>query len=366
MVLIPKRTSSSRSTPRARNRLLRQRSSSGSGRIWERSNASSQTPRATCLSSPSFARAHLRGVGIDYRSYQKTVVFWSEQRGCNVRVDLDLYQRLILKGESEIGYRFGRLLRFEPNNPIRGLPRADHTSISREQKAQAEAWQQKYPRRNGCRRLAALFSQGEIEPNTPFWHAVAVLTHHERYNRGLMASVRDAENSGLTAEEAEEALKEASEVSFSAGLSAAAFVRKLLAYDVMAMRKAKLKRAEASGKASNSKRAARVAAFWSEIEALAPPYPQISEDRLVDQAFENAVAKDLDLWRPGRGQKEAYLSEDIRSVEPYKARYYAHFPKPLKRFGGRHESLEGPDSPVPKAEKLKIIGSLAKKRVAIL
>ncbi|PJE28863.1 hypothetical protein SAMN06297129_1286 [Pseudooceanicola antarcticus] len=273
------------------------------------------------------ARVYLREVGIDYRGDQKTVVFWSEQRGRHVQVDLDLYQRLILKGEREIGYRFGRLLRFEPNDPNRDLPRADHTSISREQKAQAEAWLQKYPWRNGCRRLAALFSQGEIESNTPFWHAVAVLTHHETFARGLKASARDAENGGLTAEEAEEALKEASEVSFAAGLSAAAFVRKPLEYDVMAMRKAKLKRAEASGKASNSKRAARVAAFWTEIEALAPLYPQISEDRLVDQAFEHAVAKDPDLWRQGRGQKEAYLSEDIRSKEPYKSRYYALFSK---------------------------------------
>ena len=283
------------------------------------------------------ARAYLREIGIDYRGDRETVVFWSEQRGRHVQVDLDLYQRLILKGEREIGYRFGRLFRFEPSDPNRDLPRADHSSISRDQKAQAEAWLQKYPWRNGCRRLAALFSQGEIEPNTPFWHAVAVLTHHERFTRGLTASVRDAESGGLTAEEAEsggltaeeaeEALKEASEVSFAAGLSAAAFARKPLEYDVMAMRAAKLKRATASGKASNSKRAARVAAFWSEIEALSQLYPQISETRLIDQAFENAVAKDPDLWRQGRGQKEAYLSEDIRSVEPYKSRYYALFSK---------------------------------------
>ena len=51
----------------------------------------------------------------------------------------------------------------------------------------------------------------------------------------------------------------------------------------------------------------------------------VIEKRLVDQAFETVVGRDLDLWRQGRGQKDAYLSQDIRSVEPYKSRYYAVF-----------------------------------------
>jgi hypothetical protein len=273
------------------------------------------------------ALAYMRELGIDYRGARKTVVFWSSRRGRYVQIDLDLYQKLVLKGERQVGFQFGKLLRFEPGNPNRDLPRADSPSITPEQKAQAEAWLKKYPWRNGSYQLTRLLSLQLAEPNTPFWHAATVVMNHERFVSDLEETVLDARSRWLLPSEAEDALKDASEVSFAAGLSAAALAKKPLEYDVVALREGKAKRAEASGKASNSKRAARVAAFWGEIEALAYLYPQISEARLVDQAFENAVAQDPDLWRQGKGQKEAYLSEDIRSKEPYKSRYYALFAK---------------------------------------
>lgn len=291
----------------------------------EHSDPNAESTRFAVAASQ--ALAYLRDSGIDYRGDKETVAFWSETRGRHVQIDLDLYQKLILRGERKVGHRFGRLIRFEPDNPNKDLPHADSPSISSDQKMEAEAWLARYPWRSGSYRLTTLFAMGKVEPNTPFWHAATVVMSHERFTRELEASVRDALNGGMTAGETEEALKGAAELSFVAGLSAAAVVRKPLEYDVVALRQAKLKRGEASGKASNSKRAARVAAFWAEIERLAPLYPQISEARLVDQAFENAVAKDPDLWRQGRRQKEAYLSEDIRSRAPYKSRYYALFSK---------------------------------------
>jgi hypothetical protein len=63
----------------------------------------------------------------------------------------------------------------------------------------------------------------------------------------------------------------------------------------------------------------------TELEALGVYYPTIKEQTLVDEAFNNVVERDPKLWRQGRGQKEAYLSEHIRSVEPYKSRYYTIF-----------------------------------------
>lgn len=290
----------------------------------EISNQGSDSESTLFAMAAAQAHAYLREIGIDYRGAKETVVFWSDRRGRHVQIDLELYQRLILKAQSAVGYQFGRMLRFEPD---RGLPREDSPVISSEQRAQAEAWLQKYPWRNGSYKLAGLFAGQLVEPNTPFWHAATVVMNHERFVSDLEASVRNARSSRLTPDEIEDALKDSAEVSFAAGLSAAALAKKPLEYDVVAQREIKAKRTKASGKVSNGKRAARVAAFWGEIEALGPLYPQISEARLVDQAFENALVKDTDLWRQGRGQKEVYLSKDIRSKAPYKSMYYAIFGK---------------------------------------
>ncbi|GAA3868016.1 hypothetical protein [Celeribacter arenosi] len=168
---------------------------------------------------------------------------------------------------------------------------------------------------------------GQVEPSTPLWHAINVVLGYDWFTYVRQRAGRNAAHGALIPDEADRLLKEASEISFMAGMSAAAFDRKPLEYEVVAMKEAKRKRGAASGQASNNKRAARVAAFWSEIEALADLFPKMTEERIVAQAFENAVANDPDLWRQGKGQMEAYLSDDIRSTEPYKSQYYALFQK---------------------------------------
>ncbi len=81
------------------------------------------------------------------------------------------------------------------------------------------------------------------------------------------------------------------------------------------------------GKASGGRKSKRLNSFIVEIEKLAPFYPRISEARLLDQAFDNAQQSDESLWSEGKDQKENYLSNHIRSEEPYKSRYYAIFGK---------------------------------------
>lgn len=252
------------------------------------------------------------------------MVFWSERRGRYVQIGHDFFQQLITKGHLEIGYNFGKLLRFERNSPSNKLPSKDAPNVTAEQKARAEAWLQKYPWRNGAVTLKTLMHSREFEPNTRLWHALNVVMNYERFTSDLEETIRQGK---IRRKDINGTLRDASEVSFVAGFSAATLLKKPLEYDAVALHEVKRKRAEASGKLSNRKRAARVASFMAEIEALAHLYPMMSEQRIVDQAFENAVAKAPDLWRQGKGQKDAYLSDDIRSKEPFKSRYYAIFGK---------------------------------------
>ncbi|GAA3855059.1 hypothetical protein [Celeribacter arenosi] len=273
------------------------------------------------------ARRSLRDMGIDFRGCMNTVVFWSERRGRHVQIDLDLYQKLLTKGQSQIGYRFGTPLRYERNSPTKDLPSGNHPAITAEQRERAEVWLRKYPWRHGSKLLSMLGTIPNLEPKTQLWHALTVVLNHERFTGDLQQSVQSAQEAGLGPSEVESTVKDASEVSFTAGFSAAALLRKPLEYEVVKLQEAKRKRSKASGKASMSNRAKRVAAFWAQIVELAPFYPKMSEDRILEQAFDHAVEKDPDLWRQGKGQMEAYLSDDIRSKEPYKSQYYALFQK---------------------------------------
>ncbi|GAA3868005.1 hypothetical protein [Celeribacter arenosi] len=95
------------------------------------------------------ARAYLREQGIDFMDEQTTIVFWSPRRQRYVTIDLDFYQNLLMRARREIGFIFGRMLRFEPGYTGDGLPPAYHPVVTAAQRARAEAWLNKYPWRNG-------------------------------------------------------------------------------------------------------------------------------------------------------------------------------------------------------------------------
>lgn len=292
-------------------------------RVWlgeiERTNPKEDTDGFA--KAATRARGFLLNYGIDFKGMRKTYVFWSKSRCRYIQVNYELHRQLVSKGQRQIGYHFKANFGFVSANPNEHLPNARQPSVRPEQSDQARAWVQKYPWRGSCISLGALFGTGTMEPNTPLWHAIRILKCYEVFKAGCADLKGGAKGDGLAPDEIMSGLKEASELSFTAGLSANAIEKKPLEYEVAALQQTTSKRAKAGGAKSASQRAKRVEAFMAEIEVLGVLFPKVSEKRLVDQAFENVVARDSALWRQGKGQKDTYLSGDIRSQEPYKSRY---------------------------------------------
>lgn len=271
------------------------------------------------------AIATLRRHQIKYLGTRNTFVYWSDKRKRYVQIDADLRQLLLIKGQRELGFRCHKDRYRVDAGHNEDLPDRDHPAITQNQKHKASVWFQKYPWRGGSENLSSLFSLELLEPNTPLWHAIRILCCHEQIKRNR----KDVENTPirkmLTNEDVLSFVQETAELGFAIGQSANTLKKKPLEYDVVSFGKTKRARTKASGLKSASNRTKRVEAFLDEIENLGELYPRISEKHIVDEAFDKAVANDPDLWRQGKGRKETYLSQNIRSEERYKSRYYAIF-----------------------------------------
>lgn len=88
-----------------------------------------------------------------------------------------------------------------------------------------------------------------------------------------------------------------------------------------------IKAGKGGGDKSARAKTKRLDSFMDELEALGNLYPTMNRKAIEDQAFDNAIKKNRDLWSQGIGQKENYLSTYIRSEEPYKTRYSTIFIK---------------------------------------
>lgn len=75
------------------------------------------------------------------------------------------------------------------------------------------------------------------------------------------------------------------------------------------------------GKASSDKKNQRLFEFLEEFEKLGELLGKFTEQRLLDQAFENCVEKSPALWRQGKGQQEEYETI-LRSNPEFKERYF--------------------------------------------
>lgn len=77
------------------------------------------------------------------------------------------------------------------------------------------------------------------------------------------------------------------------------------------------------GRASQAKRTERLDAFMSQIEALADLAGKIDEDRILAQAWDNVCKRRNDM--PKTPKVRFDYEVDLRSCEPFKARYDAVF-----------------------------------------
>lgn len=95
--------------------------------------------------------------------------------------------------------------------------------------------------------------------------------------------------------------------------------------EAQAALKRKTKAAKEGGRKSAIKRTERLEAFILELEAMAPMFPQISEERILDQAWENLCNKRAD-W-PKTGIIRTEYEAELRSDDLFKHRYGAVFSK---------------------------------------
>ncbi len=268
----------------------------------------------------------LRKSEIKYYGLKQTYVYWSGEQARYVQISAADRQKALRDAQREIGFRFRTDRYAEGLGNNLDLPERDHPSITTEQREVANAWLLAHPSR-GSESLSALIALDLLEPNTPLWHALTVIDSHEKMARNKSAAQNTSERDQLCQEDVAELLQETAELGFLMGKSASALEKKPLEYEVISLERGKHARAKASGEKSAASREKRIEAFMSEIEILGDIFPRVSEAVVVNQAFQNAVEKNRKLWRQGAGQMEEYLSQDLRSKEPFKARYFAIFGK---------------------------------------
>ncbi len=174
--------------------------------------------------------------------------------------------------------------------------------------------------------LTVDFALGEIDPFSPLWHSFNILYQVDSYFNQLSVLFDPGSQRPSEALIQQVELNALSKCSLEIGASFSSLMTKEAEYVAVSKGKDDAKRGRLGGAKSSSNKAKRIGSFVGQIEALGHLFPQISEERLVGQAFENAVAQNPELWTQGSGQRDNYLII-IRSEDPYKSRYDAVFRK---------------------------------------
>jgi hypothetical protein len=267
----------------------------------------------------------LASLDIIYQGLRDTLVYWSEEQECFIQIDVEQRKQDFLEAQRKIGYRFDVDGLREDFGGNVDLPSSAYAGVTPEQRAAAESWFQEHPARWGGASLSTMMAIELVEPQSRLWHVIRVLECHEWMQETRKSIASRSSMSTVSQSELLDYVHDVFEICVAMGKSAEALEKKPIEYEAAASQEGKRARAVASGRKSSAQRTKRLDALMTELEALGVYYPKIKEQTLVDEAFNNAVERDPKLWRQGRGQKEAYLSEHIRSVEPYKSRYYAIF-----------------------------------------
>lgn len=291
----------------------------------------SNIPSSAFARSLDLAKSILKEHGIEFLGLDNTFVFWSQTRGRFVQIDQSLRAKILTKGQRELGIRFKRDRYSNLDETIINLPVEEPKSGDPKTFPRELLWKRKYPWRGGSMSLNQLRQRLRLEPYTAIWHAINILWQYEQYRSRFEELFTDMfEGHGEVSPERsfwQPELLAAAKMGFELGMSTDAVRKKEFEYKAINLDQSQSARVKASGQKSASNRAQRIEALMQEIEALKDHYPTFSEDAVVEQAAANAIGKNPDLWRQGKGQIETYLSDVIRSREPYKTRYNAVFNK---------------------------------------
>ena len=275
----------------------------------------------------AYAIKVLNAYGIIYRGDRKTFLFWSESRQRWVQIDANIRRKIFSKGQREVGYRFFYEDDCVFDDVNSDLPLDGNHDYSTRELPKDFYWHRKYPWRSGFGSIAYHFRSGHFEPYSQLWHALNIFYYYDKFKELFDEMVGTQREKQMSRDYVALTLLAIADCSKRVGESYDAARKKSVEYETVAYRSEKRSRTKASGQKSNQKKTERILSLLEEIEQLGDMFPRMSEQSIVDRAFENVVGKHPELWKQGKGQKESYLSQHIRSEEPYKSRYYAIFGK---------------------------------------
>ncbi len=264
---------------------------------------------------------------VSYRGMRDTFVYWSERRNRLIQIDAKVRRAIFEKGQRELGYRFHFEDYHFADHQNADLPFANPNPPKKGELPSDMIWSRKYPWRAHSRSLYFHLHHEIFEPNTKLWHALLILWRYDEFNRTLEEMVGVNREKRPSPDYLKWQLLNVAESCFEIGQSYDALQKKTYEHQAISYREEKAARSTASGRKSTDLKARRIESLMCAIERHGDLYPRVSEQRIVDQAFDMVVQENPKLWAQGKGQKEAYLSEYIRSVEPYKSRYYRIFGK---------------------------------------
>lgn len=269
----------------------------------------------------------LQAHGIEYRGLRKTYLVWLRKQERYFQETEDVRLELYAARKKDLGDKFDPRMFAWDNNFVDDTSAGEPIPTPPGEVPGYDHWMSAYGFRAGLLSLRVLFEAGRIEPHTSLWHAVHILQNYETF----VECYCDLEGRPITERFPQQSfgmqVLSAAQIGIYIGKSLDALEKKHLEHEALASLKTKQMRAKAGGQKSASNRVERVEALMCAIEALGDLYPRVSEAALIMDASKNAVLQDPDLLRQGKGLVDTYLSEIIRSEEPYKSRYYAIFDK---------------------------------------
>ena len=264
----------------------------------------------------------LKDNGIEYQGIHKTFIY-STSKNKYKQIDGMLRHKIYLKGEEKLKNQL-----YDDGRDFYGLYNYGF-DMENYKKSYNEItlWLNKYPWRIS-HSLFMLNNLDWFEINTPLWYAIQILYTYEKNIKiefGELIGSKRIKN--MSREDLAHSALNISVGALQIGQFFEAINKKEIEYEVIKAREGQILRTTASGKKSSDSKTKRLESFMHEIEQLGDLFPRMNADAIEDQAFDNAVKKDPNLWSQGLGQKENYLSKYIRSEDPWKSRYNTIFYK---------------------------------------
>lgn len=257
---------------------------------FQRSTNSADTPFKYAVDR---AKDVLLNHGINFQGMRKTFLFHS-RAGHPRQIDGVIRHKIFIKGEESIGSKlyddgrefFGELFDYSD----------EYFEISREKIKKELTWTRQYPWR-GSLSLSLWYRLDRFEPYTPLWYAVTILDLYEN----VLVSQMDllfgsSRTKNFSRSELASTVLSITGNAVTIGQHVEALDKKDIEYEAVKAREGLKNRTNASGNKSTEKRLNNLEHYMCAIESLKGAVGLMSDDRILDAAYENVKAEFLKIF----------------------------------------------------------------------